>query len=251
MFFYLIPLQISFDFYFDEELHHLLHSWHLSPAMSEFIVIFPEVLLIIDSLLKFMTGYYENGIVIVDKQKIISHYLKRGIFFDFLSYCPIIAQPFLKTSKIGGIILKMLQLLIFCKIKRVKIIMVNFQEIISVKGKHDYILNLLHLAFSIVFFSHIIACIWHGISYYNLEQNSWLDYEKLRNLPWFNRYCKTLYWAVSVMVTISNGQIQPQNNTESVVGIVIFLVSALFFGYSINTMREIFETMSKNEKNYK
>ena len=251
MFFYLIPLQISFDFYYDEELLLIFNSMHLSAHISELLIIIPEMLLIIDTFLKFITGFYENGIVIIDKNKIMKHYLRKGFIFDILSYCPIIAQTFLKKSQVGGIMLKFVQLLMFCKIKRVKIIMSNFQEIMSLKGKHDYILNLINLAYKIVFFSHLLACIWHGITYYNDSNMTWLDSTGLRNKPWVSQYWATLYWSVSAMLTISNGDILPQNNLEYFVGIVIFLISALFFGYSINSMREIFDLMTKNQKSYK
>ena len=247
----MIPLQIGFDFYYDEEVLDIFHSAKISTFLSEMIILVPEILLIIDTILKFFTGFYENGVVITDRVEIIRHYLKKGLFFDILSYCPILAQPFLKKSSFGGFFLKFVQLLMFCKLKRVKLIMSNFQEIISLKGKHDHILQLLILAYRIVLFSHVIACLWHAVGFYNENGNAWLDALNLRKESWNLRYWRTLYWAVSVMVTISNGQILPQNPVEYGVGVLVFLVSALFFGYSLNTMRGIFESMERNEKIYK
>lgn len=250
-YFFLIPLQISFDFYFDEKLHHFFIEKELSPFLSEFLVLLPDFLLMIDTLLKFITGFYENGVVITEKREIIQHYLKKGLFFDVLSYFPIIAQPFLKPTMLGGFFLKFVQLLMFCKLKRVQIIMLNFQEIISLKGRHDYVLQLLILAFKIVLFSHVIACLWHAVAFYSQDGTSWLDDLGLRNVSWDLRYWRTLYWSVSVMVTISNGQISPQNKMEYSVGVIVFLISALFFGYSLNQMRGIFDMMEKNERIYK
>ncbi len=66
------------------------------------------------------------------------------------------------------------------------------------------------------------------------------------------RYFYSMFWSVSVLVTIGFGEkVSPQNETELVVGTFICLVSALFFGYTINAMREIFNLMNKNEKQYK
>ena len=216
----------------------------------EFIILTNEILLIMDSLSKLITGYYENGIVIVEKTQIIHHYLKKGLIFDLLSYCPILAQTFFSGN---GITLKIVQLLVFCKIKRVQIIIHNFQEMISLNGKHDYILSLIILTFQIIFFCHINACIWHGVAYYYpSDDKTWLDSAGIKNFPWIQQYYYSLYWSVSVMVTISlSDKFYPQNDAELLVGIEIFLTSALFFAYTINRMRDIFDDMAKNAREYK
>ena len=148
--------------------------------------------------------------------------------------------------------LKFLQLLIFCKIKRVQMIMTNFENIISLNGKHDYILNLVNLLYQIIFFTHIIACIWHGIAYYNnFSEVTWLEIGNIREMACVTRYLHSLYWSVSVMVTIANSHCLPQNNLELSIGVIIFLVSSIFFGFALNSMREIFDQISKNDKEYK
>ena len=252
-FFYLIPLQLSFDFYYDELILERLEINNFNPNISKLIVFLPELLLILDSLLKFITGYYQNGVVITNKKKIFLHYLKKGFIFDILSYSPIIAQTFLKGSMIGGVLLKFFQLLMFFKIKRVQIIMTNFQVIISLNGKHDHILNLINLIYQIIFYTHIMACVWHGVAFYYQDEGvlTWLDFNNLRETDWFRRYLFALYWAVSVMVTVSNEFLTPHNNLEMGIGVFILLISSLFFGFTLNSMREIFELMGKSEKDYK
>ena len=247
-FFFIIPLQLSFDFSYEVELDDIMEKFALNEHLMGFLRFIPELLLIIDTLLKFMTGYYENGLVITDKRHIIKHYLKSGFMFDLLSYCPILIQSMLHDQGIG---LKILQLLVFCKMKRIQIIMNNFKEMISLNGKNDYILSLIILIVTIVFFCHINACIWHLVAYYNTS-NTWLDYSHTRTLLWTTRYYYALFWSISVVVTIGFGEkVSPQNNIELIVGSAIFLISALFFGYTINAMREIFDEMSKHEKQYK
>ena len=61
-----------------------------------------------------------------------------------------------------------------------------------------------------------------------------------------------MFWSVSVMVTTGFGEkTSPQNETELIVAIGIFLISSLFFGYVLYAMRLIFEDMAKLEKEYK
>ena len=211
-------------------------------------MLIPEILLVIDTLLKFITGYYENGLVITSKSHIISHYLKKGLIFDLLSYCPVIMQSILMDNYA----IRFLQLFMFLKLKRMKIIVSNFQEMISLNGQNDYILSLLRILLQIVFFSHLTACIWHSVAYYPANENNWLEATGIKDLDWSSRYFYSMFWSVSVLVTVgSGGKITPQNDLEMIIATVILLISALFFCYTINYIKDIFDMMSKKEKEYK
>jgi len=82
--------------------------------------------------------------------------------------------------------LKIVQLMMFSKIKRIRIIISNFEEMISLEGQNDYILSLIRLFMQIIFFTHIIACIWHGTAIYNtVSRITWLDYSHTTEMTWF------------------------------------------------------------------
>ena len=248
-YFLVIPLQLSFDFIHEE----MFSSWMITLVgnhyLSDFIVFIPEILLIFDSLLKLITGYYENGIVITSKKHIVSHYLRKGLIFDLLSYCPVVFQSLFYQSSIG---LKISQFLMFLKVKRIKIIVDNFQEIISLKGQNNHILSLIKLIIQIIFFAHINACIWHFVGYYNSNNPTWLEFSGIKDMAWMSKYFYSFYWAVGCLVTIGSGdRFGPQNDLELITATVIFLISSIYFGFNLNSLREIFEQMNKKEKNYK
>lgn len=120
-------------------------------------------------------------------------------------------------------------------------------------GKNDYLLSLVRISFRIFFVAHTNACIWHACAYYNSSASStWLDYGHLKDSPWTERYWNAMYWAVSSMVTTGFGEkVSPQNNTELVVGVGILFISAFMFGFTLNSMGQIMESMSKNENEFK
>ena len=255
-YFFVIPLQISFDIYYDDQFEKYASSKGYSEHIISFILLIPEIIMITDTTLKFITGYYENGIIIMSKEKIIKKYLKKGLIFDILSYCPILIQGFYKdkvfTNSSTGLLLKSLQLLVFCKMKRINTLLRNFEDVIVLNGKHDYLLNLVRVCFRIVFVAHINACVWHGIAYYNDSEYNWLLASELIDANWVSKYWNSLYWAVSVMVTMGVGdQMSPKNNVELFFGVAILLVSAFIFGYTLNSMRQIFDLMSRNETEFK
>ena len=57
LFFCIIPLQLCFDIFYDDEIEEIFKKIELSHSLSVFIVSIPDILLIIDTLLKFITGF--------------------------------------------------------------------------------------------------------------------------------------------------------------------------------------------------
>ena len=251
-------MQLSFDFYYDVEFEHYAEKKDWSHSLTKMIELLPEAILILDTSLKMITGYYENGLIVMDRKKIFVKYLKKNLIFDILSYCPILIQGFYKDvifniSASYGVILKAIQLLVFCKMKRIHTMIQNFEQIIVLNGEHDYILSLIKVCWKIVFMAHINACVWHAVAYNNsTDEVTWLISSNLIGSNWAVKYWHSLYWATSAMVTIGYGEkISPQNNTELFAGVCILLVSAFMFGFTLNSMRQIFNQMSKNEDEFK
>ena len=258
IFFCIIPIQLCFNIFYDDELEEIFDTLNLHHGISVFLVSIPDILLIFDTLLKFITGFYEDGVVIVEKSKIAKHYLKKGLIFDLFSYFPVIVQGVLRKNypllfEHHAFAIKVAQLLMFFKIKRVKIALSNFEEIITSQGGHDYILKILRLIFVIFFITHMNACIWHGAAYFIPVDNvkTWLDSSNLKEEYWLIKYINALYWSISMMATISYDDLGPQNNFELIVGAFILIVSVFLFGYTINTMKQILDLMTKEENENK
>ena len=257
IFFCIIPLQLCFDIFYDDEFEIIFEEHHMSYHLSVFVVSLPDILLIIDTLLKFITGFYEDGVVIVEKSKIFKHYLKKGLLFDILSYFPVIIQGIMRKNYPGyfehhNFAIKVCQLLMFFKIKRVKTALLNFEEIITSHGGHDYILKIFRLIFVIFFIAHLNACLWHGVAYFNPNKNAitWLDFFGLKDEYWFVRYLHSLSWSLS-MATLNRNELIPQTNFETGVSMIILMISLLLFGYSLNSMKIIHDLMKKQENENK
>ena len=248
-------MQLSFDMFYDDELEITFHKYDFNAHLAEFLIIFPEIMLIMDTLSKCITGYYENGVVVEDKVLIIHHYLKTGFIFDILSYLPIFMQSLVKAifPQIS-LLLKCFQLLMFFKVKRVKIAISTYEEIIASNGKHDFFLKFIRMMYVIIFITHLNACIWHAVAYFYPSDIccTWLDYSELKSAHWVTRYIYSFYWSISLMATIGFGEkISPQNSFECLIGIGILIISVLLFGYCINSMKQLLDMMSKEENEYK
>ena len=259
LFFCIIPMQICFDVFYDDELEEVFKEFGINHYLGIFLVTIPDIFLIIDTFLKCLTGFYEDGIVVVDKSKIIAHYLRKGLFFDLLSYFPVILQGVMRKNfpelLMGHeYIIKYMQIMMFFKIKRVKTAISNFEEIISSKGGHDSLLSAFRLTYVLLFVTHLNACFWHATAYFNpiKDVSTWLDFSELREEYWLKKYLYSLYWAISTMATVGfEESVRPQNNLEMIVGAIILIVSMFLFGYCINSMKQILDMMAKQETEYK
>ena len=106
------------------------------------------------------------------------------------------------------IISSILKLLTFGKdISLLELIFIN-------SSKGFYIWNLTKVLIFNLIFAHIIAIILLAIRFINTERN-WVDSKLLStgliepNLPWLELYFFSYYWACTIMMTVSFGDISP------------------------------------------
>ena len=253
-------MQICFDVFYDDEFEESLANIKIDHSLTKFLVMIPEIFLIFDTLLKFITGFYEDGVIVIDRKEIMHHYLKKGLIFDILSYSPAITQGILRKSfpdifEGHENLIRYFQMLMFFKINRVKTALSNFEEVIASVGRHDYILTSFRLLSLILFLTHLNACVWHAAAFFNPDTlaMTWLKKSNLNDEYWLFKYLHSLYWSLSMVATIGTNvdNITPQNNIETITAGWILIVSVFVFAFSINSMKQILDMMSKQELEYK
>ena len=79
---FLFPFEISFHLKF----HNLKHS--------KIVMIFSFIFYVSKFLLNFNKCYYENGFLVKERKKIMENYLKYLLFYDIISFIPIIISSF-------------------------------------------------------------------------------------------------------------------------------------------------------------
>ena len=113
------------------------------------------------------------------------------------------------------------------------------------------ILSLFKLISSILFISHIFACIWHYIANSNMDSKTWLTVNDLNTLPWHKRYLSSYYFVVVVMNTVGFGDLTPQNDIERLYCVGFIYVACGIFAYTINCVGVIVQDINKSKKLYK
>lgn len=238
--FFIFPLQLSFNFYLVEQ----LFSNPLTQSLIYFIVLF---LMFVDIILKFFTGYYENGISVLQKEKIIKNYLHKHVIFDLLAFLPVFLICFrrlgvfyLDSEEKPTSLVHLSEFLIFFKLFEVVKAIQTLEEMLHLNEQTEALFALFKLITKILLFCHILACMWHAVAFYSpYHENLISEGEELSHANWLTRYLFFLYWTISIE------KIEPRNNLELFFGFFALLGSEAVMGIIIEGIHSILESLTR------
>ena len=245
-FFFVMGLQISFNILIIEEI------LKKNEIFQKIIQVFLNTFLFLDIILKFITAYYKNGILVKNPHKIFRNYISSHFIYDFLAIIPIFMESYLilttneeayNQSKTLNLIIKLSQLLIYFKFFEFVKALDILDDMLQLEERSEAFFNLVKLFIEILLFSHFIACAWHAVAYYSPYQVNMLQIDNLYQKDWFSQYLTFLFW------TISWEKIEPSNNLEYGFGFFAVLASQAVFGFIIEGIHSILESLGeKNEE---
>ena len=198
--------------------------------------------ILINVLIGFNTNFYEYGVAVQSRKKIIKNYLVTGFFLDLIVILTLIINyifPFSHLSIFFVLISKSCM-------KTIRNFKENYQT-------GDYF-DLLSILFKTIFLAHIIACLWHALAFFSIESSlidsSWLLLHNYIDLSWQTRYIISLYWTITTMSTAGYGDITPQNPGEMSFCCMVMLIGTFGFGYCINTVGVLIYRMEESSKEF-
>ncbi|CAK69994.1 unnamed protein product (macronuclear) [Paramecium tetraurelia] len=208
-----IPLLISFEI-------------ELSQAFSRV----STAMFVFDILLNFNTGVYLEGKLNMERKEIFKDYISFWFWIDFISTFPydiIMDESLLKFLRF----VKVLKLVRLAKLKK---IIDKFDEVLSMRPGVAAIVNFCKLFFFVLFFAHILGCIFHYLAQQEPSDDSWLG--DIYFADWSIRYVNSLYWGIATMTTVGYGDISPQTPQERFIGIVLLLIACGGFAFTMNSI---------------
>lgn len=242
MLFFIMAIQLSFGILVLQVLFPHNNS------MQRFTQLIILLFLLSDVILKCITAYYENGILVKISHKILRNYLTSHFIYDFLAIIPMVLETIRifesdseEYSKNINLIMKLSQFLIYFKFFEVSKALETLDDILQLEERSQAFFNLIKLVIEILLFSHLIACAWNGVASYSPYHETMLEVEDLLHKKWFNRYLTFLFW------TICPEKLEPKNELEYGFGFFAVLASHAVFGFIIEGIHSILENLG--EKN--
>ena len=200
--------------------------------------IFSCIFICLNIFIKVNTEYFEYGICVKERTKIMINYAKNMLFLDFLTLSSLI-MSFYEEDTVYYY--KCLFFFTYFKIRKL------YNNLKQQRKTSDFF-EICLLLFRLICISHIIACIWHAIAYYNLivVPSHWLD--AYSYYDWQHRYIISLYWGITTLCTVGYGDITPKNSLEIGYCCIVMLIGTLIFGYSINSIGVLINRIEERGK---
>ena len=189
------------------------------------------------------TSIFKNGSIIKNRDKVLQHYFQENFIIDSISIaCTSFEFLYFPTSKV-------VIFLYFINLKRISNLLKYFKETYEI----SQITALLMIALKSLSLAHFIACIWHSIGFYNFSDSNknWLIVHGYQNSSWYEKYFASLYWAIITLSTVGYGDITPQNMTERIFCALVCMIGTMMFGYGINSIGSIIQSIEEKGKELK
>ncbi|CAD8150179.1 unnamed protein product [Paramecium octaurelia] len=219
-----IPLLISFEI-------------EISQAFSRV----STAMFVFDILLNFNTGVYLEGKLNMERKEIFKDYISFWFWIDFISTFPydIImdeSSSLVQSAKLIRLLkfLRFVKVLKLIRLAKLKKIIDKFDEVLSMRPGVAAIVNFCKLFFFVLFFAHVLGCIFHYLAQQEPSDDSWLG--DIYFADWSIRYVNSLYWGIATMTTVGYGDISPQTPQERFIGIVLLLIACGGFAFTMNSI---------------
>jgi hyperpolarization activated cyclic nucleotide-gated potassium channel 2 len=234
-----------------------------SLAILEFLV---SLFFMADLAMSFNTGYYEKGILILNRAKIIRQYMKAWFWIDAASTFPydwLAGNPLDFSGDTEGSsatdLIKILRIIRFARIVRLlrvlklKKIMQKIEFYLSISTAVNVLLGFLKLGVIILVVAHWIACFWHYLALGEADSQYliWLSAIGIYDAPWQFRYLTSIYWATTTMITIGYGDITPTTKGEKLFAISVMLFACAVFAFVMNKINELLADLDSKSATYK
>ena len=248
-----LPCQLAFDSY--------------STINNEILTLIDYIIIsffFVDIIINMNTAYYSEtyNAYVLTRKLIIIKYLRSWFFIDFVAFFPfeLVIMNLLSLSNDSiesSTKLHTLQLIksirILRIIKSVKYMKISkyINNMLDKTNISPVMSNIMYTLFNVAVVGHFLACIWWGISS-RLTDTPWYDeknytYLNLRDSPFRIQYITSLYLSIATLTTTGYGDITPQNTSERILAILIFIVGALVYGYVTANVSTIIRNFTKNE----
>ncbi|KAL4491975.1 hypothetical protein ABPG72_008396 [Tetrahymena utriculariae] len=187
------------------------------------------------------TAIFRKGQIIRLRKIIINTFMKEQLIYTVLGMIGIILSKNVKYCK----------MLFLIRSLQIPIIYREIESKLNIRIKMKHQSELLKLIFFILSVAHLVGCSFRFVGLMEISQGidkTWLKDDS--QSYWVYQYANCIYQAVVTMVTLGYGDITPLTIAENFFTIFIVLISCGVFGYCINQVGMIIQSIGKERENF-
>ena len=206
---------------------------------------------------------YENdeGILVLNRNEIIKHYLKTWFFIDFVSSIPFqyIEQTFMKNNynKLFRLLRlpRLYKLVKVLKVSRLTRIFKRYEfvkKIMNILREHTGIVNLIKFSITVTILVHVMGCLWFFTAKYNdFIPDTWVFRFGYINSDLTTLYITSIYFVFTTLTTVGYGDIYAYTTEERVFALLIMSFGVAFYSYTISNLSTIMASIDSRTLNMK
>ncbi|KAF4705695.1 hypothetical protein FOZ62_027376, partial [Perkinsus olseni] len=228
---FLVPYLISFD--------TELSGWLFD------IDLCVDIFFLTDLILNFFTGFWYRGELNLENRAIVANYTRTWLIIDLAATTPInwiLARhtdaPEGSSSTIVEVF-KAMRLARLLRLMRLRQLLTKMEEHIE----SDILLvafTMLKMFLGLMCFSHWIACFWWAIGEAQIElEDNWVRENNLNvQGALYDKYVRSLFYAVSVVSTMY-GPVAAENNNERNFTMMLMLAAGVIFAVVVGSVTNL------------
>ena len=123
---------------------------------------------------------------------------------------------------------------------------------------HHGVTRLVNIVVIVLFATHLVACIWHGIGVkLDVEEaqdcegdveEGWVCREDMTEKSSGHTYVAALYWSFSTLTTVGYGDIAGRTVEEQIFSMLMMLLGVSWYAYTVGSMSTILASFDKQSK---
>ncbi|KAL4480496.1 hypothetical protein ABPG72_022251 [Tetrahymena utriculariae] len=207
---------------------------------------FSSIIFILDIIISFNKAYYDEGMIITNRKKIIKNYCKFKFYFDVFNF--ICCFLFEEVSIVLIYFVSTFRLASCANIWN------EIDEYLEISQRYQTLTQIIELMILIFLIANLCACGFFYVSKYDYSNGvnvTWISFQNIDNSDFYTQYIYSIYFEFITMTTIGYGDIYPCSKNEKLYVIFMTLVSVAVFGYSLNAIGEIIREVSQKLSSFK
>ena len=219
------------------------------------------VLYVFDVLISCNTAFFDKGMLVANRTRIVCRYMRTWLLWDLLSTFPydwVLQSPFetnVQQSEAPSLIrmakiARIFRALRLVRLAKMRTHLFRVQQKLM-DSKLAFLFTSVYLLIATTGLAHWVACGFYYVSTLEEGTRSWVFVKGLQDCSTADLYVASLYWTITTLTTTGYGDIVPINPLEKLYGILIMIISAAAFSVVVGKIGATIKKMDGEEQEHK